>query len=122
MYCILRTALAITIVVGFGGTHASKALWACGGACSEGGGHSNQESSDHTIQAKAEVKGEKAEAIKDPVCGMEVSDIKKASSEEYNGKVYYFCSEHCKKTFKKDPAPYVVKETHQHDEGEGHKH
>ncbi|MBI5678600.1 MAG: YHS domain-containing protein, partial [Planctomycetes bacterium] len=120
MNCILRTALAITIVVGFGGTHASKALWACGGACSEGGGHSNQESSDHIIQAKAEVKGEKAEAIKDPVCGMEVSDIKKASSEEYNGKVYYFCSEHCKKTFKKDPSSYVVKETHQHDEGEGH--
>jgi len=66
MNCILRTALAITIVVGFSGTQASKVLWACGGACSEGGGHSNRESSDHIIQAKGEIKGEKAEAVKDP--------------------------------------------------------
>ena len=50
---------------------------------------------------------EKAEAIKDPVCNMEVSDIKKAPSEEYKGKVYYFCAEHCKKSFKKDPASYI---------------
>ena len=107
MNCILRTALAITIVVGFSGTHASKVLWACGGACSEGGGHSNQESSDHIIQAKAEVKGEKAEAVKDPVCGMEVDNIKKAPSEKYKGKVYYFCSKKCVEIFKKGPAPYT---------------
>ena len=40
---------------------------------------------------------------------MEVSDIKKAPSEEYKGKVYYFCSEYCKKSFKKDPASYIKK-------------
>lgn len=59
MNCILRTALAITIVAGFSGTHASKVLLACGGSCSKGGGHSNHGSGDHIIQAKAEVKGEK---------------------------------------------------------------
>ncbi|MBI5307072.1 MAG: YHS domain-containing protein [Planctomycetes bacterium] len=53
---------------------------------------------------------------------MEDGDIKKASSEEYKGKVYYFCSEHCKKTFKKDPASYAHAEAQPHGEGEGHKH
>ncbi len=38
---------------------------------------------------------------------MEVSDIKKAPSEKYKGKVYYFCSKKCEKDFKKGPAPYT---------------
>lgn len=107
---ILRTVLAFTFVVGLSSTFVSKTLWACGGACGEGGGHA--------VQTKAEVKGEKGEAVKDPVCAMEVGDIKKASSEVYKGKVYYFCSEQWKKTFKKAPTSYI------HTEGneEGHKH
>ncbi len=120
MNSILRTLLVFTFVIGLSGTYVNKVLWACGGAC--GDGHSSHESSGQPIQTKAEVKSEKAEDVKDPVCGMEVSDTKKAPSEEYKGKAYYFCSEYCKKTFKKDPASYVVKETHQHGEGEGHKH
>lgn len=118
---ILRTAVVFTFVVGLSSTYVSNALWACGGTCGSGE-HSGHESGGQAVQTKAEVKGEKAEAVKDPVCGMDVSDIKKASSEEYKGKVYYFCSENCKKTFKKDPSSYAVKGTHQHDEGEGHKH
>jgi YHS domain-containing protein len=76
-------------------------LWASS-CCSSGkdGDHSSHESGGQPIQTKAEVKSEKAEDVKDPVCGMEVSDIKKAPSEEYKGKVYYFCSEHCKKTWR----------------------
>ena len=53
---------------------------------------------------------------------MDVSDIKKAPSEEYKGKAYYFCSEHCKKTFKKDPASYISSEAPQPGKGEGHNH
>ena len=118
---ILPKALVFTFVVGLSSTCLSSALWAYGGACG-GGEHSSHESGGQAVQTKAEVKGKKAEAVKDLVCGMEVSDIKKAPSEEYKEKVYYFCSEHCKKTFKKDPASHIPTESPQHGEGEEHKH
>jgi RND family efflux transporter MFP subunit len=58
-------------------------------------------------QAKPEQK--KAAGVqKDPVCGMEV-DASKAAKSEYRGKTYYFCSEHCKKEFDKNPARYLEK-------------
>ncbi|GAN35313.1 MAG: YHS domain-containing protein [Candidatus Brocadia sinica] len=97
MNSILRTALVITCVVGFHNMFIGKTLWACAG-CNEVG--------EYPVQKKTNGKSEKAETVKDPVCGMEVSDIKKAPREEYNGKVYYFCAEHCKKIFKKDPGSY----------------
>jgi YHS domain-containing protein len=104
---ILRIVLAFTFVVGLSNTCVRKILWACGGACGEGDGHGSHESGGYGVQTKAEVTGDKAEAVKDPVCGMEIGDIKKAPSEEYKGKVYYFCSEQCKKTFKKAPTSYI---------------
>ena len=110
---ILPKALVFTFVVGLSSTCVSNALWACGGACG-GGEHSGHESGGQAVQTKAEVKGEKAEVIKDPVCGMDVSDTKKAPSEEYKGKVYYFCSVHCRESFKKDPSSYVHTEEHKH--------
>ncbi len=119
---ILRVAVTFIFVVGFSSAYASRTLWACGGTCDSGDGHGSHESGEHVVQAKTEVKGEKAGVVKDPVCGMEVGDIKKASSEEYKGKVYYFCSDQCKKTFKKNPASYVHAETQPHGESEGHKH
>ena len=42
----------------------------------------------------------------DPVCGMEV-DPKASPREEYQGKMFYFCSEGCEEEFKKSPAAYV---------------
>ena len=46
----------------------------------------------------------------DPVCNMEVS-----SDSEYNyqyeGKHYYFCSEHCMQKFKEYPEQYIDKKT-----------
>lgn len=43
----------------------------------------------------------------DPVCGMEASaDLFRA---DYNGKSYYFCSDHCQEQFKKDPEAYIEK-------------
>ena len=118
---ILRILLVFTFTVSLSGAYVRNVLWACGGACGSGE-HSSHESGGHSIQTKTEVKGEKSEAVKDPVCGMEVRDIKKAPSEEYKGKVYYFCSEHCKKTFKKDPASYIPSEAPQPGKDEGHKH
>ena len=45
--------------------------------------------------------------VKDPVCGMEIDEKSAAAKVEYQGKTYYFCSSHCRDTFKKDPGKYV---------------
>lgn len=42
----------------------------------------------------------------DPVCGMEV-DPADSDSFEFQGTNYHFCSEHCLKSFKKDPSRYL---------------
>ncbi|HVE43415.1 MAG TPA: YHS domain-containing protein [Planctomycetota bacterium] len=44
--------------------------------------------------------------VADPVCGMEI-DPKSAPREEYQGKMFYFCSEGCENEFKMSPAAYV---------------
>ena len=147
---ILRTLFVFTFVACLSSTYVSMNLWASS-CCSSGkdGDHSSHESGGHAIQTKAESKSEKAEAVKDPVCGMEVDNIKKAPSEKYKDTVYYFCSKKCEKDFKKNPAPYTCGcaakmkdcdcghckgkeetcpcpleqkkgETHEHDKGEGH--
>ena len=42
---------------------------------------------------------------KDPVCGMNGdSDI----STGFQGKLYFFCAEHCKKEFNKEPELYAT--------------
>ncbi|MEK7614538.1 MAG: YHS domain-containing protein [Patescibacteria group bacterium] len=43
----------------------------------------------------------------DPVCGMESSgDLFKT---DYQSRSYYFCSDHCRGQFEKDPKSYVSK-------------
>ena len=42
---------------------------------------------------------------KDPVCGMQVKDV--SLGADYQGKTYYFCSEHCKEQFVARPANFV---------------
>ncbi len=42
----------------------------------------------------------------DPVCGMEVGEDTRWKAE-YEGKVYYFCCEHCYKSFIRNPSKYV---------------
>ena len=44
---------------------------------------------------------------KDPVCGMDVEPSRAAGMVEHDGQTYYFCSGHCVKTFKADPARYA---------------
>lgn len=44
--------------------------------------------------------------LKDPVCGMRASDN---ITLEYKGRVYGFCSDHCKQQFEKDPERYIAK-------------
>jgi Cu+-exporting ATPase len=44
---------------------------------------------------------------KDPVCWMEVDPEDHAGTSIFQGKTYYFCSEHCKHTFDANPLDYV---------------
>ncbi|HHI01395.1 MAG TPA: YHS domain-containing protein, partial [Thermococcus litoralis] len=52
----------------------------------------------------------------DPVCGMEVGEGTELKLE-YNGKVYYFCSPHCKAQFESNPEKYVKEEGMKHEHG-----
>ncbi|MDQ2895817.1 MAG: permease [Actinomycetota bacterium] len=42
----------------------------------------------------------------DPVCGMKV-DRSKAVTKQFDGRTFYFCSNHCLHTFEADPANYI---------------
>ncbi len=44
----------------------------------------------------------------DPVCSMEIEERTAEFASEYDGKTYYFCSEHCKEEFENDPEEYVA--------------
>lgn len=44
---------------------------------------------------------------KDPVCGMSVDPKTATLHTIYEGKHYYFCSDHCKKQFAENPKQYV---------------
>jgi RND family efflux transporter MFP subunit len=53
-----------------------------------------------------------AEKVKDPVCGMDVDPkAPDAITSTYNGKAYYFCSRHCKKSFDANPEKYLPKKS-----------
>ncbi len=44
----------------------------------------------------------------DPVCSMEIEERTAEFTSEYDGRTYYFCSEHCKEEFENDPEEYVA--------------
>jgi len=46
--------------------------------------------------------------VRDPVCGMEVNPEQAASSQEYAGRVYFFCCRHCWERFRAEPERYVA--------------
>ncbi|NIA04759.1 MAG: heavy metal translocating P-type ATPase, partial [Proteobacteria bacterium] len=50
----------------------------------------------------------------DPVCGMATGDENAFRSYEHEGRVYYFCSEHCLKTFKANPSEFGAAGEHGH--------
>ena len=43
----------------------------------------------------------------DPVCGMTVDEEAAAGKIGFWGQMYYFCSEHCLRTFKEHPERYA---------------
>jgi Cu+-exporting ATPase len=52
-------------------------------------------------------RGGQEDAMKDPVCGMDVDPAKAAGTSEYQGKTYYFCAKSCKTKFDANPQQYV---------------
>lgn len=45
----------------------------------------------------------------DPVCKMSLEEYPAVASQEYEGKTYGFCSEHCKKKFNEDPEKILAR-------------
>lgn len=45
--------------------------------------------------------------IKDPVCGMKVSESAAKEKLVYRGQTYYFCSALCKQMFERESQKYV---------------
>ena len=43
----------------------------------------------------------------DPVCGMEIENSSAAAKEEFEGQIYFFCSEHCHRRFVEAPERYA---------------
>ena len=47
---------------------------------------------------------------KDPVCGMTVEPDSASATEDYQGRIWYFCSGHCHDKFLTDPALFIGEE------------
>jgi YHS domain-containing protein len=45
--------------------------------------------------------------VKDPVCGMAISENTAKERVVYRGQTYYFCSALCRQLFEREPQKYV---------------
>lgn len=48
--------------------------------------------------------------VEDPVCGMQINMDTAPAQTEYNGEIYYFCSQGCKAAFDENPEQYLFPE------------
>ncbi len=46
--------------------------------------------------------------VQDPVCGMRFAKHQSVAETDYGDETYYFCTEHCKEVFRRDPGRFVV--------------
>lgn len=44
----------------------------------------------------------------DPVCGMEIEEAQAPATTEFEGRLYYFCSESCRDEFEASPQLYAL--------------
>jgi len=68
----------------------------------------------HAVQVQKQGGAERKQAqpaktVVDPVCGMTIDPSKAAGKSEHKGTTYFFCSDHCKKTFDADPEGTLKK-------------
>ena len=64
-------------------------------------------------------------AVRDPICGMEVDPDDAAATAERDGETFYFCSEHCRKKFVSEGAANASDQPaseHEHSCCEGEQH
>ena len=45
--------------------------------------------------------------VEDPVCGMQVNIDTAPAQSEYEGEIYYFCSDGCKRAFDANPEQFL---------------
>ena len=45
--------------------------------------------------------------VRDPVCGMEINVENAVERTEYQGEVFYFCSDQCRNRFDEDPGRFI---------------
>ncbi len=55
-----------------------------------------------------DVPAERAETVKDPVCGMTIPVAGDTRSASWRGQTYFFCSQDCLDKFQREPAKYAV--------------
>ncbi|NIA18478.1 MAG: heavy metal translocating P-type ATPase [Simkaniaceae bacterium] len=63
--------------------------------------------------------------MKDPVCGMNISEESAIGFKEWQGVRYGFCSQHCQDTFSQQPGKYIKPDEghdHHHDHIHDHSH
>jgi YHS domain-containing protein len=46
--------------------------------------------------------------VADPVCGMHIDSEEAAGTQEYEGTIYFFCSQACHDAFAANPTEYVT--------------
>lgn len=68
----------------------------------------------HGVVANASTQPDTVELLIDPVCKMQVTSDPSAPHANFNGKTYFFCSEHCKEQFLKSPANYTLTKNMDH--------
>jgi YHS domain-containing protein len=56
--------------------------------------------------------------VRDEVCGMTIESSDAAASVTFEGRMYYFCAERCRRKFEEHPDWYVP--TGQDDPGDRH--
>lgn len=63
---------------------------------------------DHTTTQDTVMRRHHEEhALRDPVCGMEVSRKSAVGEATHHGKTYYFCAPSCLQAFEADPEKFV---------------
>jgi Cu+-exporting ATPase len=56
--------------------------------------------------------GQSTDSLKDPVCGMMVTEAS-THHMDFSGQTFYFCSDHCLQKFSQNPAQFLQPETEQ---------
>lgn len=88
----LQTALLVAFVLA-----CPLMMMAMMGMANSDGAHAGHGAMGHASRA----------TVTDPVCGMDVDPAAALAQRDYEGRTYYFCSQHCADAFAADPAKFT---------------